>query len=107
MMDDVTREIKGGISWCMIFAGNVVLVDDSRMGVNKKLELWRQTLDSKCFRLSRTRTEHMCCDFSDTGQVLPFWYLGSNLSRDGNIDEDVRHRIETRIEMVPRFYHPP
>jgi len=67
MMDEVTREIQGEISWCMVFAGNVVLVDDSRMGVNKKLELWRQTLDSKCFRLSRTRTEHMCCDFSDTG----------------------------------------
>jgi hypothetical protein len=66
----------------MVFAGNVVLVDESRMGVNKKLELWRQTLDTKCFRLSRTRTEHMCCDFSDTvhaegvvslaGQVVPF-----------------------------------
>ena len=43
---------------------DVVLVDDSRTGVNRKLELWRQTLESKGFRLSRTKTEYMMCGFS-------------------------------------------
>ena len=64
----------------MLFADDVVLVDDSRMGVNRKLELWRQTLESKGFRLSRTKTEYMMCGFSTTsceeevsldGQVAP------------------------------------
>jgi hypothetical protein len=50
----------------MLFAGDVVLVDDSRTGVNRKLELWRHTLKSKGFRLSRTKTEYMRCDFSAT-----------------------------------------
>uniref|UniRef100_A0A0A9I3P2 Reverse transcriptase domain-containing protein n=1 Tax=Arundo donax TaxID=35708 RepID=A0A0A9I3P2_ARUDO len=40
----------------MLFADDVVLVDDSRTEVNKKLELWRQTLESKNFRLNRTKT---------------------------------------------------
>ena len=31
----------------MLFADDVVLVDESRIGVNQKLELWRQTLESK------------------------------------------------------------
>jgi hypothetical protein len=26
--------------------------------------LWRQTLESKCFRLSRTKIEYMWCQFS-------------------------------------------
>ena len=43
----------------MLFADDVVLVDESRAGVNMKLELWRQTLESKGFRLSRTKTEYM------------------------------------------------
>ena len=47
MMDEVTRDIQGDIPWCMLFADDVVLVDDSRTGVIRKLELWRQTLDSK------------------------------------------------------------
>jgi hypothetical protein len=39
----------------MLFADDVVLVDESRAGVNMKLELWGHTLESRGFRLSRTR----------------------------------------------------
>ena len=106
-MDEVTRDIQGDIPWCMFFADDVVLVDESRTGVNRKLELWRRTLESKRFRLSRTNTEYIMCDFSATmheggdvsldGQVVPqkdiFRYLGSMLQKYGDIDEDVRHRI--------------
>jgi hypothetical protein len=49
VMDEVTRDIQGGIPWCMLFADDVVLVDESRTRVDQKLELWRQTLDAKCF----------------------------------------------------------
>ena len=56
VMDEVTRDIQGEIPWCMLFADDVVLVDKSRAGVNRKLELWRRTLESKGFRLSRTKT---------------------------------------------------
>jgi hypothetical protein len=65
-MDEVTRNIKGDIPCCVLFADDVVLVDDSRAGVNRKLELWRHTLESKGFRFSRTKTEYMRCDFSVT-----------------------------------------
>ena len=106
-MDEVTRDIQGDIPWCMLFADDVVLVDESRTGVNSKLGLWRRTLESKGFRISRTKTEYMMCDFSATrreggdisldGQVVvqrdTFRYLGSVLQKDGDIDEDVRHRI--------------
>ena len=50
VIDEVTRDIKGDIPWCMLFADDVVLVDESRTGVNQKLELWRETLESKGFR---------------------------------------------------------
>ena len=46
-MDEVTRDIQGEISWCMLFADDVVLVDESRAGVKRKLELWRRMLESK------------------------------------------------------------
>uniref|UniRef100_A0A0A9H3E9 Reverse transcriptase domain-containing protein n=1 Tax=Arundo donax TaxID=35708 RepID=A0A0A9H3E9_ARUDO len=107
-MDEVTRDIQRDILWCMLFTDDVMLVDDSRTGVNIKLELWRQTLESKGFRLSRTKTKYMRCAFSTTrheeevsfdGQVVPqkdtFRYLWSILQKDVNIDEDVSHRIKT------------
>jgi hypothetical protein len=37
----VTRDIQGDIPWCILFADDVVLVDESRMEVDQKLELWR------------------------------------------------------------------
>ena len=46
VMDEITRDTQGDIPWCMFFADNVVLVDESRTGVNQKLELWRETLES-------------------------------------------------------------
>jgi hypothetical protein len=54
------------IPWCTLFADDVVLVDDSQTGVNRKLDLWRITLESKGFKLSRTKTEYMRCGFSTT-----------------------------------------
>jgi hypothetical protein len=41
IMDKVTRDIQGGIPWCMLFADDVILVDESMTEVDQKLELWR------------------------------------------------------------------
>jgi hypothetical protein len=38
VMDEVTRRIQGDIPWCMLFTDNAVLVDESRVGVNRKLK---------------------------------------------------------------------
>ena len=48
----------------MLFVDDIVLVDETRAGVNVKLELKRQTLESRDFRLSRAKTEYMECKFS-------------------------------------------
>jgi hypothetical protein len=66
VMDKVTRDIQGGIPWCMLFADDVVLMDESRTGVGQKLELWRRTLEAKDFRISRSKIEYMKCNFSAT-----------------------------------------
>ena len=48
----------------MLFADDIVLVDETRAGINVKLELWRQTLESRDFRLRKTKKEYMECKFS-------------------------------------------
>ncbi|XP_059311034.1 uncharacterized protein LOC132062494 [Lycium ferocissimum] len=94
-MDGLTSHIQGEVSWCMLFADNIVLIDESRSGVNARLEVWRQTLESKGFKLSRTKTEYLECKFSDVSQVE---------------DEDVRtgypgHPKERNFQ-VPGVDHP-
>jgi hypothetical protein len=43
----------------MLFVDDVVLVDESRTGVDQKLDLWRRTLEAKGFRLSRFKIEYI------------------------------------------------
>ena len=41
VMDELTRAIQDEISWCMLFADDIILVDETRAGVNAKLKVWR------------------------------------------------------------------
>jgi hypothetical protein len=51
----------------MLSADDVVLVDESWARVNWKLELWLETLESKCFRFSRIKTKYILFfDFGTT-----------------------------------------
>ncbi|KAF3635814.1 putative pre-mRNA-processing factor 6-like [Capsicum annuum] len=100
--------IQGEVPWCMLFEDDVVLIDETRRGVNDKLEVWRQTLESKGFRLSRSKTEYLECKFSDLRQEEEvmvrldaqevckrdsFKYLRSTIQGNEEIDEDVSMRI--------------
>nr|XP_009591395.1 uncharacterized protein LOC104088425 [Nicotiana tomentosiformis] len=38
-MDMLTRHIQGEVPWCTIFADNIVLMDETRGGVNARLEV--------------------------------------------------------------------
>ena len=96
VMDELARAIQDEILWCMLFAYDIVLIDETRAGVNTKLELWRQTLESRGFKL-RSKTKYMECKFSKQrirdysimtldGQEIPmsshFKYLGSIIQKD-------------------------
>jgi len=92
----------------MLFADDIVLVDETREGVNRKLERWRHTLESSGFRISRLKVEYLHCCFSGRedargvvtieGMQIPkvekFKYLGSIIHEEGGIDKDICHRIK-------------
>ena len=46
VMDELTRAIQDEIPWCMLFVNDIILVNETRAGVNVILELWRQTIES-------------------------------------------------------------
>ncbi|KAM2189178.1 hypothetical protein EV2_031863 [Malus domestica] len=95
----------------MLFADDIMLIDETQEGVNMKLNLWREVLKSKGLRLSRSKTEYMECKFSANGsqnelgvrigdQEIPksdyFRYLGSILQKNGELDGDLNYRIQAR-----------
>ncbi|XP_070002230.1 uncharacterized protein [Nicotiana sylvestris] len=53
------------VPWCVISTDDIVLIDETRDGVNTRLEVWRQMLESKGFKLCRSKTEYLECKFND------------------------------------------
>ena len=110
IIDEITKNLQTNIHECMLFADDIVLIDETREGVNAKLESWRHALESKGFTISRAKTEYMECTFSnkrsnnatkvkigehELNSSKSFKYLGSIIEEKGNIDKDVTHRIQT------------
>lgn len=60
-MCEITRSIQDEVhvDCCMPSANDIILVDDTKMGDQAKLEVWREFLDFRSFKLSRTKNEFM------------------------------------------------
>nr|XP_016495952.1 PREDICTED: uncharacterized protein LOC107814963 [Nicotiana tabacum] len=50
-IDALTRHIQREVPWYMSFVDDIVLIDEMRDVVNKSLEVWRQIIESKGFKL--------------------------------------------------------
>lgn len=112
VMDVLMQHIQDEVPYYLLFADNVVLIDETRSEVNAKLEVWRQTLESNEFRSSRSKTTYLECKFSevshksdvivklDTTHSISkkdnFKYLGSMIQKNGKIDKYVTHRLGVR-----------
>ncbi|KAH9616927.1 hypothetical protein KSS87_020942 [Heliosperma pusillum] len=87
----------------------VARIDETKDEVERKLELWRHSLESRGFTLSKKKTEYLECTFSGSGgreadsisldgEIVHcsyfFSYLGSIVHSDGELDGDVAHRIK-------------
>jgi len=64
IMDELTRGIQDEVPWCMLFADDIVLIDETTEGLNTKLERWRDALEAKGFKLSKSKTEYLYCHFN-------------------------------------------
>ncbi|KAL6514527.1 hypothetical protein OROGR_020106 [Orobanche gracilis] len=109
-MDELTMSIQNVIPWRMMFADDIVLFDETKDEVERKLELCRNTLETRGFGLNRSMSEYLECSFSGNGsreegtitfdgniirRSAFFRYLGFVLQNDGKLDDDVVHRIKS------------
>lgn len=56
IMDQLTLHIKTEVPWCEVFANDIVQVDDTREGLASRIEKWREALEFKYFKISRTKS---------------------------------------------------
>ena len=109
VLDEVTKQLHEDIPWYILFADDIVLIDEMIEALNDKLERWRVAFESQGFKISRTKSEYMECNFNNRrvdpevfvkieGQAIRkisnFCYLGSIIQDNGEIQEDVTHRVK-------------
>ena len=109
VLDVLTEHTQELAPRCMIYSDGVVLLGELREELNGKLETWRQSLEAYGFRLSRSKTKYMECNFSKRRsrstfelkvgdhiipQVTRFKYIWSIVQNEGEIEADVNQRIQ-------------
>ncbi|CAN6726323.1 unnamed protein product [Malus baccata var. baccata] len=49
VMDELTGHIQDVIPWCMLYADDIGLIDETQEGVNAKLNLWRKPIKDRIY----------------------------------------------------------
>ena len=58
-MEEMSKSIWETVSWCMLFADDIVLLAETKEEVNRKLEEWRAVLEDKGLLISRKKIEYL------------------------------------------------
>ncbi|XP_016501346.1 uncharacterized protein LOC107819723 [Nicotiana tabacum] len=64
VMDALTYHVQGKVLWSMLFADDIVLIDEMRDNINERLESWRHAFEYKGLNLCKTKTEYLECKFN-------------------------------------------
>ena len=62
VMDVLTEPERGQPPWCVFYADDIILVAESREVLERLLETWRNSLESRGLKISRIKTEYMTTD---------------------------------------------
>ena len=107
VFDVLTDYVRENPPWCLLYADDVVLMANSRTELQEKLEAWREALETRGMKISRSKTEYMSTDLdedqeltiqldgSSLNRVTNFKYLGSITQSSGDLDREIGHRIQS------------
>ena len=92
IIDRLTDEVRREPPWTMLFADDIVICEETREEVERRLESWNYALERRGMKVSRSKTEYLCINggnddetvkMEDTkvSRVKEFKYLGSMVQK--------------------------
>ena len=104
IMDRRTNEVRREPPWTMLFADDIVICEETRKEVERRLEFRRYALERRGMKVSRSKTEYLCINggndhetvkMEDTKvpKVKEFKYLGSTVHESGGCEREVKKRV--------------
>ena len=105
IMDRLTDEVRREPPWLMLFADDIVICEETREEVERRLESWKYALERREMKVSRSKTESLCINggnddetvkMEDTKvpRVKEFKYLGSTVQESGGCEREVKKRVQ-------------
>ena len=104
-MDRLTDEVRREPPWTMLFADDIVICEETRKKVERRLEWWRYALKRRGMKVSRSKNKYLCINggndeetvkMEDTKvqRVKEFKYLGSTVQESGSCEREVKRRVQ-------------
>ena len=105
IMDRLTDEVRKESPWTMLFANDIVICEETREKVERRLESWKYALERRGMKASRSKTKYLCINgenddetvkMEDTKlpRVKEFKYLGSTVQECGGCEREVKKRVQ-------------
>ena len=94
IMDRLTDEVRLEPPWTMLFADYIVICEETREEVERRLECWRYALKRRRMKVSTSKTKYLCVNGENEKEtvkmentkvprVKEFKYLGSTVQQSG------------------------
>ena len=105
IMDRLLDEVRRESPWTILFADDIVICEETREEVERRLESWKYALERRGMKVSRSKTEYLCINgenddktvkMEDTKmpRVKEFKYLGSTVQESGDCEREVKKRVQ-------------
>ena len=104
-MDRLTDEVRRESPWTMLFADDIVICEETREEVERKLEYWRYALERGEMKVCRSKTEYLWINGGNDNETVKmedtkvpkikeFKYLGSTVQESGSCEREVKKRVQ-------------
>ena len=93
IMDRLTDEVRREPPWTTLFADDIVICEETREEVERRLESWKYALERRGMKVSRSKTTVKMED-TKVPRVKEFKYLGSTVQESGGCEREVKKRVQ-------------
>ena len=105
IMDRLTDEVRREPPWTMLFADDIVICEETREEVERRLESWKYALERRGMKVSKSKTKYLCInggnddetvkmEYTKVPRVKEFKYLGSTVQESGGCEREVKKRVQ-------------
>ena len=70
IMYRLTDEVRREPPWTMLFTDDIVICEETREKVEWRLEFWRNVLERREMKVSRSKTEYMCINGENDDETV-------------------------------------